>query len=674
MKHLLLTVFVAFCYLFCNAENGFVALKSYVTKDSVMLRWSPSSFAVWQVANKYGYKVDRMLLSNNGKVVSNNNLKMLHDGVIKPLAEAEWLPTIKQDSTYAAIALQALWGETFELTSTFKTSMMQAYNKVRENESRFGFAMYCADRSRPVAKALGVFLVDRHVRINEKYIYRVYINAPISEAVDTAYVVVDPSAPSDLVIPLKPIGAQMGNSILLSWESVGTDYVGYHVERSTDGKSFQRLTKDLVIPFSNRGKMVGFKTDSLNSMKGQYTYRIMGITPFGIAGPYSDTILVNAAKVILSPTNLDVAVTSQNQILLRWTFDGEKKGLAYFDILRSTSAAGEYKVVGIKVDAKEKQWLDTNPLSNGYYKVVAVSKLGAKGESLEVFAQLTDNTPPLPPVGATGGIDTAGVVTLKWNANIEADLMGYKVFRANSLNGEYVQISKSIISSNYFSDTIVLQTLTKNVFYKFAAVDKRYNSSEFSAVCVLKRPDIVAPAPPVLTAVSNMGTHTSLNWKSSPSCDVESVHIYRCLVGQGDFTLIQTVGRAITEYADTALLQNGATYVYRLCAVDSSENRSTYSNEYSISYKASKVKSKPIALKGCIIEQGGKPAVSLTWNSTLKGNIRLYRKANNGSMLLYKMICNEGLYTDIGVQEGVLYEYLIVFNSELNSETYKVKL
>jgi uncharacterized protein len=649
-----------------KVEGQSLSIKVLSKDDSISIRWAPSSYDVWAKGNQFGYKVERFLVSRDEKITDKKCMTMLHEGVIKPLPEKEWEFIVKKDSTYAPIALQALWGETFELTSSFRSSIMQAYNKVRENESRFGFAMYCADRSLPVAKALGVYYVDKRIMHNEKFIYCVYINAPAGETVDTAYVVVDPNTPSDLYIPRKPQGSQMGNSIILNWESLGTDYVGYHVERSYDGRTFKRITKDLVIPFASKGKMVGYYSDSLDGNREKYTYRIIGVTPFTNYGPYSDTVQIRALKTIASPSNLDVKIMSKGQqVLLTWKYEGKIKDLSHFTILRSPSATGEYELVGLNIQSSQRLWIDTKPLSSGYYKVVAISKLGFKGESLEVFAQLTDDTPPLPPVGLVGIIDTLGVVRLTWMPNTEKDLMGYRVFRSNGIDGEYAQLSKTILINSSYTDTITLNTLTKNVFYKLAAVDKRYNSSDLSDVCVLKRPDIVPPAPPIITSAKCTSTGVLISWLNSPSSDLKSSNLYRI---QGNDTSLVAKPVGISSIEDTLGLKSAGELKYSMVAVDSADNLSTSSNTVIARCKGISISEEKIILKGTIINEENGPSVLLEWNLPKNAKkVLLYKSLNEGKLTIYKTLLREKVYIDKNVIQGLNNHYLVRIELENGS-------
>lgn len=70
-------------------------------------------------------------------------------------------------------------------------------------------------------------------------------------------------------------------------------------------------------------------------------------------------------------------------------------------------------------------------------------------------------------------------VKISWSANTEKDVAGYTIFRAESASGQYNIIARNIQSTSFIDNTC---TETGHYFYKVKAVDKSFNSSEFSQV------------------------------------------------------------------------------------------------------------------------------------------------------------------------------------------------
>lgn len=615
-------------YLYAQPENSQLLMKAQVAKSEVLLRWAPSSYEEWQLGNKYGYKLEKILVSVDGKVVEHAEYAVL--GHFKPLAEEAWEPLVKKDTIWAPIALQCLWGETFELTSSFQGNVMEAYSKVKENESRFGFALFSADRSLVVADGLGLLYRDPIANRNEQYIYRAYIDIPNGDGSNASYVIVNQFKPTEYLNPEKPSIERNGASILLSWNVARNDFVGFHVERSLNGKRFHQVSTDLVVPFSDGGNYTAYFADSLQAGVTRYTYRVVGITPFETRGSYSDTTTVIALSEVVAPRSITSSINLKGEVEISWTYDAQEPPISHFKITRARSPLDTYEVIAQKVGVKQRRWVDRKPLNNGYYKVTAISRDGAEGVSLDTYASLSDDTPPEPPTGAHGVVDSLGVVSLSWNPSAEVDILGYRVFRANNMQGSYMQVTPEIISYPSYKDTIQIHTLTKKVYYKLVALDKRYNASNFSEILVLQRPDIVPPEPPILKTVEQANQGIVLRWIPSPSIDVRSYLIYRC--SSRDTALVALAGSAKDTYVDTTSALAGS-HSYHMVAIDSSNNHSTIGNSIHIELRHH-LKAENVMLTGAIMDEGGRSMVLLKWNGINEGTCYIYKKRDGGFVLI----------------------------------------
>src|ERR1044072_8520457 len=144
--------------------------------------------------------------------------------------------------------------------------------------------------------------------------------------------------------------------------------------------------------------------------------------------------------------------------------------------------------------------------------LAAISVENDTAFSFPFLLQLQDNDPPPPPLHVSGAIDTNGVVQLKWEASVSSDLKGYRVFRCNTLEEEFVEITDSVIHTTAFTDTISLQTLTRDIFYSVRSVDRVWNNSAFSTPAHLKRPDKIAPVVPLVKAIYHTDSTVVLRW------------------------------------------------------------------------------------------------------------------------------------------------------------------
>jgi len=140
-------------------------------KDSVVLRWAPSSPAAWKLLNQYGYKVERYTIMRNGQTIAPKPMIVLAN-VVKPAGQEKWQAWMEKDDMVAVDA-QAIFGEEFTIDAR-KSGIMEIYQKVRELESRYSFGLFAADLSAKASELSGLRWVDMNVKEDEMYLYRVY--------------------------------------------------------------------------------------------------------------------------------------------------------------------------------------------------------------------------------------------------------------------------------------------------------------------------------------------------------------------------------------------------------------------------------------------------------------------------------------------------------------------
>jgi len=182
-----------------------------------------------------------------------------------------------------------------------------------------------------------------------------------------------------------------------------------------------------------------------------------------------------------------------------------------------------------------------------------------------------------------GKMDSAGIVTLRLRARPEADLLGYRILRANSPDHEFSVRLESFNDNNsygtndtLYSDTVDIATLTKNVYYRVTALDKNHNESAMSTILAVPRPDVIAPVPPVIRDVRMTDTSVILGIIPSTSEDAAWHIVYR-RVGEGAaLDSVARLGSRDTLYVDSDVSKSTA-YWYSMRAVDSSGLRSDLS-------------------------------------------------------------------------------------------------
>ncbi len=644
-----------------------------VTGGAIILRWAPTTPIAWQLGNGNGYTVERYTVEKNGVDISQNPEKTtLGNGPYRPLPLTAW-EAIVRDNDRAAIAAQAIYGDRFEMVdpSSNTTSFV---DQSTELENRFTFALFMAEESAEVAKASGLMLEDKNILPNEKYVYRVYLSATNPDyPVDTATVFVDPNEVMELPA-ITDIKAEFGNrAVSLSWETFYFQriYTAYQIEKSGDGGRTYSIGDGL--PFLNTQRegngpaRRAYYVDSLASNDKTYHYRIRGITPFGELGPVSEPVSGKGAVSIAAiiPAIDSATIGPNGETYLKWRFpkDAEDK-LMGFIIARAKKVDGPYEIITKSpIAPASRSFEDPTPQSVNYYTIRAMGKNGEEVNSFPALVQQEDNDPPLAPQGLSGEVDSLGNVILKWSGNKEPDLLGYKVFRGNGPDEEFVEVTNDILVLPTFGEKININTLTKKIYYSIVAMDHRFNKSDYSQILKLERPDVVPPAAPVITQVDNKAGQVCLVWRQSPSKDVSRYLLYREDAGTTvEVAVFGALGKA-TSYCDKEITAD-RDYTYRLYAIDSTGNRSGAST-IGVATLLSIDKS-DIVLKASVDRD--KRQVLLEWALSGKeaDRVQVFRAVNNGPLRLHRTLgSGTDSYMEKGLTINTVYRYKIkVFYSD----------
>jgi fibronectin type 3 domain-containing protein len=671
----LFLLFIATASALRAGDTVSVTVRANVNANhQIQLRWAARSPSAWYYTNRNGVVVERYTLVRDGKRLEDPEKKLLTAKPLKPRPLGDW-QEIATHNNYAAIIAQALYGDDFEVSGG-ETDIAQVIALSQEQEQRFAMSLFAADLSFPAALFAGWGVVDDDVRHGERYLYRVTPVCPDKKkVVEPGSAYIGPDDYSPLPKPVDVAAAWGNGSVMLTWNSqiLERTYNAYRIERSEGGGAFRPLTDTPLTNLTGGSRM--FYTDSIINGRS-YSYRVSGLTPFGETGPASDTISGSGkGRLIYNPHILKAVPDKTGKVEVAWEFDKEgEKELSSFELRRGATDKGPFVPVASNIPPSDRSVLYEKPLPENYLVVAAIPREGEETVSFPFLLQMEDSIPPAVPVGLEGAIDSMGVAHIRWTPNRDADLLGYRVFRAQTAGEEPIPLTDIALSDTTFADTVRLFNLNRHVYYAVTALDKRYNQSALSAPLELEKPDLVPPSPPFITAckpTANGGVR--LTWVAGDEA-LQAFDIYRA-PDKGKRELIKTVPADSIAYTDSTT-QAETPYRYDVVAVSKGYLESDPSPSL---YVKTGMKNTTVQIKSFKARRTGK-GILLRWELTSPTEAKsatLYRKAGEEPLQLWQTV--DPLHkttTDESARTDVSYEYMLMIKNKAGmpvSKTIKVE-
>ena len=671
-----------------NADTLAVYLNSAAIGDSIVLRWAPANYKSWNWGIEHGYRLERttvMVNDTNMTALERYQSLVILDSLLLPLPEADWELMADADDM-AGVGASAIHGEGF-LVDSISTpgDFATAYNINQEEENRYNFGLFAADQSIEIARAMGLAYVDHTVASNKRYLYRVLFNSDtITPLMQEGVMLI--GLTDALVLPppleLQCFPADSAAHIRWSTKDQKAYYTSYQIECSHDGGNTFSIVNDRPTIYTG---LPGTETDNayysdtLANNITTYVYRVRGRSPFGILGPPSDTIHVKGRPdpIAAHPSIYEVDEVEVGKLLIEWDFpDSLETAIGGFDLYRATKIKDVYTKINTGlIAASNRSYTDVNPGVVNYYKIVALDNNGYEHSSHASLGQLNDTIPPAPPLNISGESTPEGLVTLNWDANVEEDLLGYRVYFSNQPDTNFSQITAEVVEGNRFFYDINAYNLSEAVYFKVMAVDYRENRSPLSVTCTVQRPDHNPPVQSVFNKVSPGRDGISLQWVLSSSRDVRRHQLQRKLTEERNWTSILQFNQnnTVSSYLDTTAYATQE-YQYRMLATDDAGLTST--SEVVRVYALDSGIRPPVT--NLTIEQDANGNVLLRWNYPGPANrlmdFQIFRSIGGGPPRNYDAIDVATYLSQQGVPSGPGGLFFYIDDDVDNGNTYNYQI
>jgi uncharacterized protein len=559
-------------------DPGFASIRVLArpAEDSIVLRWAPTTPHGWRIGNRVGYLIER-------KTSGGESVRLTPQPIV-PWEVEPWGEWMQKDSTNAfiGIAVYALYADTTLMGLADSLGQDTVGTNAERNANLFGYALFAADNEADIAAALGLRFVDRTVKRDVRYTYTITLARPQAYRVDPGTVEAATGTTAAGPAPQHLTANGGDGKIQLRWEPAPRiAYSAYNVFRSENrGRSYVKLNATpiaIVIPTDRDVPALGVFLDTTIVNYRMYRYHVKGIDAFGESGEAAE--IETFGRDLTPPPQPRVTNAEQvgaAKLRMRWEMSESPGDLAGFNVMRSAYADSGYKKLNKRLLAPavhefvDEKAIDREP----YYVISALDTAGNSALSYPLYGMLIDTVPPAIPTGLRGSVDSLGHVTLRWNRNREANILGYRVLRANAPDHEFTQLMGNVYRDTIFVDSIDVGTLTRYVYYRIAAVNARFGHSAMSAPIALRRQSRNLPTAPVFTDVVAGDRSVELHWAVNSEDKLRSIVLFRRngspeRAALGRWDTLAALPRSARSFVDRRVVQK-MTYEYQVAVVDSS--------------------------------------------------------------------------------------------------------
>ena len=377
-----------------------------------------------------------------------------------------------------------------------------------------------------------------------------------------------------------------------------------------------------------------------------YYYKVRALDANGTAGAWSSIVSVTYKQTLPAPT-VTGGNDSQGRPTLKWN---AVSGAAKYEVYRARSKDGDY----IKYSTVTgTSYTNTSYIEDGntyYYKVRALKSDGTAGawSSIVSVTYRAASTGTLSAPTVTGGNDSQGRPTLKWNAVTGA--AKYEVYRARSQSGDYIKYS-TVTGTSYTNTSYIEDGNT--YYYKVRALDANGTAGAWSSIVSVtyRAASTGTLSAPAVTGGNDSQGRPTLKWKAVSGA--AKYEVYRSYSRDGSYSKYST--QTSTAYTNSSYLTSGTTYYYKVRALDTNGNAGPYSAAVSVTCRLKL--SAPSVTGGK--DSQGRP--TLKWNAVSgAAKYEVYRaRSRSGTYTKYSTQTSTSYTNSSYLTSGTTYYYKV---------------
>ncbi|MDI6793474.1 MAG: hypothetical protein QME81_11520 [bacterium] len=418
----------------------------------------------------------------------------------------------------------------------------------------------------------------------------------------------------------------------------------------------------------------------------EYRYRVAYLNLEGEEFEQAEQA-VRLKEIKPSPSPEIKAEAGDSQVKVSWeypAYKGKPEDMVVgFNIYRQAGSArqgeGEEsfkKINRVLIMRQEEHFYQTdetavNEITYTYY-MTAVDLIGRESAPSDtVAARPVDTTPPRMPTGVKT-IPEEGRIIVVWDMNLELDLDHYNIFKAYSLQDNFVQLNKEPIPGDKPEWVDEDVTVQRQAFYKIQAVDKKGNAGTMSNAMSGLPKDTQPPGPPVELSFEVKERKVYLSWQPPEDKDVMGYYIYRGETKDRFMRITPTTCKEL-EFADKGYEEKGhwpgKTFYYGVTSVDYALNESE-KQVMEVLIPDDEPPLSPAAIYANTTKEG---QIKIGWQPSMSldaAGYKLYREKEGEELKLLEAF--EGKvysYLDAEVEKGKRYGYQVTAIDRFENES-----
>lgn len=648
-------------------NDSLIVLHYYKPDKGLMLKWLPGNFDVFREGFKKGYNVYRSEVKVINGIEKTIGFERLNSKPIRYWNLDQLNAELPKDSSLES-AVIFVEGASEILNRPVPDNVNDAMKETQSQGFLHLLGSFAAIHRNRVAEAMGLYFVDESVSPEKKYLYKIEVESD-KEIFNHLLVFPLNNASKEKVMGLS--ARLTPGAVYLRWFNNGNNnYPYYNIYRSNKkGGNYKKLN---VLPMvgtqgnAQFNKNISTFIDSINSYNETYYYKVIGINAFEAEGIPSEPVEITTNYLLTTaPVISDSKNPQEQDIEISWAVSPkDQPHIKGYNVFRAGSATGIYNKVNKELIKPNKlTFLDqTEKSSSNYYRVSAYGSSGDSLTSMLFGHLLVDSIPPGKPEILSGVCDTNGIITLTWKNNPEKDMLGYRIFKTDRLEGEPLRVIPGHIPDTSIVDTVDLKRPFNKVYYRIAALDLHFNPSVPSDYFTVELPDINPPTNGNFREYEVGMSGITLSWDKSNAYDLKAMHLIRKSDEEFDFkTILSLSGDSleITSFTDTST-KSFVNYQYVLEAEDQAGLLSAPSKPLVVQ-QLDKRKISAVTGLRAIVSRDNK-MIKLSWDfpAYAKG-FKIYRSRNNGPLETYEFVKGDKReYYDTWLKPRSTYTYLMV--------------